>query len=128
MNRRIGHTVRLVRLLDTASQGRKLDPRVFLLRRVSGHLRLDGNLWTFIYFPDPYVDIDEAHFASYVPGDVQGPLASWADSYVGEDSHESFIDDLSHDGFGFVVRILREIKTSWKLFLHDMEVFLEDLV
>ncbi|KAK1772757.1 hypothetical protein QBC33DRAFT_29286 [Phialemonium atrogriseum] len=43
-NRKLGHTVYLVRLLDAASHSGKLDPRVFFVRRVSGHLRLDGNL------------------------------------------------------------------------------------
>ncbi|KAK3382999.1 hypothetical protein B0T24DRAFT_661591 [Lasiosphaeria ovina] len=55
-------------------------------------------------------------------------MSSWVDDYVGENCPEAFIDDLSRDGFGFVLKVLREIKTSWKLFLNEMERFLEDLV
>jgi hypothetical protein len=55
-------------------------------------------------------------------------MASWVDNYVGEISAEAFLDDLSTDGFGFVLKVLREIKTSWKLFLNEMERFLEELV
>ena len=35
---------------------------------------------------------------------------------------------LESDGFGCIVKILRDIKSSWKLLLGEMEDFLEDLV
>lgn len=127
-NRKLGHTVRLVRLLDVATPGDKVDPSVFIIRRIAGHLRRDGHLWTFLYFCDPYVDMREANFVSHIPGKAQPPLESWMDAYIGTQTSPAFIDDLCEDGFGFVVSILREIKTSWKLFLNGMEVFLENLV
>lgn len=118
----------MARLLDTANPNTKTDPRVFVIRRVTGHLRLDGDLWTFMYLCDPYVDMRDAQFSTSIPGGVQRPLDQWMDDYVVDQSPEAFIDDLCTDGFGFVLGILREIKTSWKLFLNEMEVFLEDLV
>jgi hypothetical protein len=72
--------------------------------------------------------MDDANFASQIPGNAQPKMASWIDNYVAEGSPEALIEDLSDDGFGFVLKVLREIKTSWKLFLNEMEGFLEDLV
>ncbi|KAK0724025.1 hypothetical protein B0T21DRAFT_48532 [Apiosordaria backusii] len=126
-SRKLGHTVYLVRLLDTESRGEKPDNRVFVLRRVSGHLRRDGNLWTFIYFPDPYIQMDDARFAPNIPGDVQHRLESWVTNLIHTDSPEPFVNDLCNDGFGMICMVLREIKTSWKLFLNEMEAFLENL-
>jgi len=105
-----------------------MDSRIFMIRRISGHLRYDDGLWTFLYFCDPYTQMDDAHFASDIPGNMQPPLESWVTDVLRDDTPEAFIDDLAKDGFGLVLRILREIKTSWKLLLNELEVFLEELV
>jgi len=52
----------------------------------------------------------------------------WLSEYVKDDTPSELIDDLGRDGFGLVLKILRDMKTSWKLLLNEMEVFLEALV
>jgi hypothetical protein len=103
-------------------------PRVFVLRKISGHLRRDGRLWTFIYFNDPYIDLSAAHFAIDIPGGVQHPIKSWITQFFNQQTPEVLLKELGEDGFGLVNRVLREIKSTWKLLLNEMEYFLEALV
>ncbi|EJT77005.1 hypothetical protein GGTG_06919 [Gaeumannomyces tritici R3-111a-1] len=85
-NKRLGHTIRLVRLLDLSGPGKKR-------RR-----------------------LDDARYETNIPGQVQEPPHKWLLSYVGRDTSQEFISDLAGDGFGFVLKIPREMKTTWKLF------------
>ncbi|KAK5159436.1 hypothetical protein LTS14_002578 [Recurvomyces mirabilis] len=129
-NRRISHTVRLVRLLNLISRkgGQPVaTSRVFVIRRISGHIRKDEGLWTFIYFCYPNTDLADAHLVTDIPGGVQPHFTTWITDFLQAASPTELLDDLSHDGYGFVLRVLREIKTTWKLLLNEMEVFLEDL-
>lgn len=98
------------------------------MRRISGHLRRDGKLWTFLYFNDPYVDLDAAQYIEDVPGRVQSPPEHWITEFIHEGMHVALLKDLSMDGFGLVLRVLREIKSTWKLLISQMEDFLEALV
>lgn len=102
--------------------------RVFAIRKISGHIRRDKNLWTFIYLCYPFVDLEAAHLVPDIPGNVQPHLTAWISSFLNQDSPRALLDDLGKDGFGFVLRVLREVKTTWKLLLHEMETFLELLV
>jgi hypothetical protein len=103
-------------------------PRVFVLRRIAGHLRRDGKLWTFLFFNDPYVDLSGAQYTLDIPGGVQHPVSAWITEYVHETSPNSLLNDLAEDGFGLVSRCLREIKSTWKLLLSEMDDFLESMV
>lgn len=106
--------------------GVQTNSRVFIIRRISCHIRLDGNLWTVIFLNDPYLDLSEARFVCDIPGQVQQPVTSWVLDLINSD--KSLIEDLRRDGFGFTARLLREIKTTWKLLLNELEVFLEQIV
>ncbi len=99
-----------------------------MIRRIAGHLRRDGNLWTFVFFTDPYVDISAANYVQDTPGNVLSPFSMWLSEYVKSDSKPELIGDLERDGFGLVLKVLRDIKTSWKLLLSEMEEFIETLV
>tara|TARA_R110002003_G_scaffold39_14_gene2531 strand:- start:1110 stop:1481 length:372 start_codon:yes stop_codon:yes gene_type:complete len=116
------------RLCTNEREAKASLPRIYVLRRVSGHLRRDGRLWTFVYFNDSYIDLSAAHFTVDVPGGVQHPPRSWITQFVNSQTPEALLRDLGEDGFGFVNRILREIKSTWKLLLNDIEYFLEALV
>ncbi|KAH7378650.1 hypothetical protein BKA64DRAFT_245780 [Cadophora sp. MPI-SDFR-AT-0126] len=99
-----------------------------MTRRIAGHLRHDGNLWTFIFFfTDPYIDISDSNYVQDTPGNLLSPFHMWLSEYVREDTPSELIDDLGRDGFGLVLKVLRDMKTSWKLLLNEMEVFLETL-
>jgi hypothetical protein len=56
------------------------------------------------------------------------PLTKWLTEALMPDSPQDHLERLANDGFGLVVKILRDIKSSWKLLLSEMEDFLEDLV
>ena len=98
------------------------------MRRISGHLRRDGNLWTFLYFNDPYVDLSAAKYILDIPGGVQHPPESWITAYFNENTAEKILEDLQKDGFGLILHVLREVKSTWKLLLSHMETFLEAIV
>ena len=102
--------------------------RIFVVRRISAHLRQDADLWTFIYICSPYMNFDDAHLTTEIPGNVQMPISSWIADFINEKSPCEFLEDLRQDGFGFVLKVLREIKTTWKLLLNEIGVFLEDLI
>jgi hypothetical protein len=136
-NKKISHTVRLMRLPEIKSKGsyrgvaqqeQVMSSRVFVIRRISGHLRRDKDLWTFIYFCHPYTDLSNASLVSDIPGNVQPHLTSWITNFLGESSPSELLANLEKDGFGLVQRVLREIKSTWKLLLNELEVFLENLV
>ncbi|PVH79483.1 hypothetical protein DL98DRAFT_589352 [Cadophora sp. DSE1049] len=99
-------------------------PRIFVLRRIAGHLRHDNNLWTFIFFADPYLDISSANYISDIPGGAVSPFSVWLSEYVKDTTPQQLLDDLGGDGFGLVLQVLRNVKTSWKLLLNEMEVFM----
>lgn len=123
-----GEVLLPIAFASTHSSVQSVSPRLYVLRRISGHLRRDGQLWTFIFFNDPYVDLSAAHYALDIPGGVQHPLSSWITEYVNKSTPEALLRDLSVDGFGLVTRVLREIKSTWKLLLNEIEHFLELLV
>lgn len=101
---------------------------MFVIQNIAGHVRLDRKLWTFIFFSDPHVDLSAANYIEYIPSNVQSPLSMWISEFLNEDTPDALFDDLRRDGFGFVLRVLREITTTWKLLLHEMQIFLESLV
>ncbi|KAL0262803.1 hypothetical protein SLS55_001777 [Diplodia seriata] len=103
-----------------------------LIQLLGSKYDMDYELWTSRFQSsdrecDPYINMDAAKFATDIPGDVQSPLASWITEFVDESSPSALLEYLSQDGFGFVLKVLREIKTTWKLLLNEMEVFLEEL-
>jgi hypothetical protein len=103
-------------------------PRVYIIRRVSGHLRQDGKVWTFLYFCDPFESYQETGYVEDIPGQGMLSLSSWLQEALSTQSSEDHLHRLTADGFGLVVKILRDIKTSWKIFLSEVEEFLENLV
>ena len=101
---------------------------MYVIRRVSGHLRRDGDLWTFLYFCDPFEGFERSGYVNDLPGRSLAPLSSWLTDAFNPSSPQDHLQRLVSDGFGCVVKILRDIKSSWKLLLSEMEDFLEDLV
>ncbi|KAL1585693.1 hypothetical protein WHR41_05974 [Cladosporium halotolerans] len=134
-NQKLSHTMRLMRLLDVrSSHSRQINPhqlslgsRVYVVRQISGYIRRDKGLWTFIYMCYSYTDISDAHLDTEIPGNTQPHLSSWITEFLNVNSPDELVADLQEDGFGFVQRVLREIKSTWKLLLNDMEAFLEDM-
>ena len=104
------------------------DTKVYIIRRISGHLRLEGHLWNFVFLCDPFQDCDKSGFVRDIPGDSMPPMTQWLSGAVDSHTPKEHLDRLSHDGYGLVVKILRDIKSSWKLMLGEMEDFLEELV
>lgn len=107
---------------DTAGQ------RIYVIRRVSGHLRKDGLSWTFLFFCDQIPDFEESHYVSDIPGQSMPCLSDWISGSLNDHTPDHHCQRLVQDGFGLVVKVLREIKSSWKLFLNDLATFLEDVV
>lgn len=101
---------------------------MFVIRRISAHIRRDATLWTVLFFSDPHVSLDHAHYEADVPGRAQPLPEVWLTDWIRETSPPDLIKDLGKDGFGFVLRLLREIKGTWKLLLNEMEIFLEDMI
>lgn len=99
-----------------------------MIRRASGHLKKEGSNWTFIFLCDPFPDFENSGYISDIPGNSLPPLADWMEGLLSHDTAEPYLDRLRVDGFGFTVKILRDIKSSWKLLLSEMETFLETLV
>ncbi|KAK3171563.1 hypothetical protein OEA41_003647 [Lepraria neglecta] len=124
-NRKISRTVRLMRFLD---QKGKDQQRVYVIRRVSGHLRLDGHLWTFLFFCEPFQDFEKTGYRQDIPGNAMPPLSEWVTKAINEETPQEHLDRLGFDGYGLIVKVLRDIKTSWKLLLGEMEDFLEDFM
>ncbi|KAL9100917.1 MAG: hypothetical protein Q9163_003777 [Psora crenata] len=56
------------------------------------------------------------------------PLSQWMSDAIDPETPQSRFENLAVDGFGVVVKILRDMKSSWKLLLGEMEDFLEDLI
>lgn len=101
---------------------------MFVIRRISGHLRRDNNAWTFLYLCDPFEGFDDAHFNEYIPGNTLNLLQNWVSECLYDGMARVHATNLCLDGFGITTKILRDIKSTWKLFLADLEIFLEELV
>lgn len=54
--------------------------------------------------------------------------ADWIRKSLDESTPDKHFEELTRDGFGLVVKVLREIKSTWKLLLTEFETFLEDIV
>lgn len=102
-------------------------PKIFVIRRISGHLRRDGKLWTFLYMCDPIDGFDKAHYVSDIPGTALSDITEWMSDCLHEQMSQSYALNICTDGFGLIVKILRDIKSSWKLMLTELETFLEDM-
>lgn len=122
---RYGHTYTFDAAKDSITEAQQ---RIFVIRRISGHLRRDGDLWTFIYLNDPNFNLNAAQYSTDIPGNVQPPVECWLTELLSDNASPKFLQDLGSDGYGFVVMVLREIKTTWKLLLYEMERFLERMV
>ena len=101
---------------------------MYVIRRAVGHLKREDKDWTFLYFCDPFPGFEQSAYVPDVPGGSLPPLDDWANGLLSSNTPDEYLDRLAADGFGFVTKILRDIKSSWKLLLSDMETFLEDLV
>lgn len=55
-------------------------------------------------------------------------LSDWIASSLNDQTPSSHYDRLAKDGFGLVAKVLREVKSSWKILLSDFETFLEEIV
>ncbi|TAQ87788.1 hypothetical protein B7494_g3869 [Chlorociboria aeruginascens] len=129
-NRRINHTVRLMRLIDTNPLRNSNDtrgPRMYIIRRISGHLRREGSAWTFLFFCDQVPTFEQSHYVSDIPAQSMPCLTDWIAGSLNDQTPNDHYDRLIQDGFGLVVKVLREIKSSWKLLLTDFEIFLEEI-
>ncbi|KAH0543624.1 hypothetical protein FGG08_002062 [Glutinoglossum americanum] len=100
---------------------------MYVIRRATGYLRRDDLLWTFLYFCDPFPTFEESHYVSDIPGNSMLNLQDWIDKSLDDKNPDSHYEMLMQDGFGLVVKVLREIKTSWKLLLSEFETFLEEI-
>lgn len=81
-----------------------------------------------MFFCDPSVGFEDSGLVQDIPGGSIAPLSQWVAEAVSSESPKDHIERLETDGYGLVVKILRDIKSSWKLPLGEMEEFLEDLV
>ena len=108
--------------------GKPPDLKIYAIRRVSGHLRLEADRWAFIYFCDEFKDFEKTHMLRQVPNNAMTPLTDWLNEAISPQTPQEHLDRLGHDGFGLVVKILWDIKSSWKLLLGEMEEFLDELV
>jgi hypothetical protein len=101
---------------------------MFVITRVTGHIRRDGDAWTFLFFCDPFFGSQEANYASDIPAKSLSEVKDWVYDCIHPRSSQIHLNSLEKDGFGVVVKILRDIKSSWKLLLNEFETFLEDIV
>jgi hypothetical protein len=122
--KRINRTVRIMKFLDRLQK----QQRMYVIRRAAGYLQREKDQWTFLYFGQPFQHFERTGFVSDIPGESMAPMADWLKNALSKDSPQEHLSRLAEDGFGLVVKILRDIKSSWKLLLSDMEEFLEDLV
>lgn len=82
----------------------------------------------FLYFCEPFQGFEQSGYVHDIPGNSMPPLSQWVTDSINPDSPQDHFQRLMADGFGLVVKILRDIKSSWKLLLGEMEEFLEDIV
>ncbi|OBT44090.1 hypothetical protein VE00_04506 [Pseudogymnoascus sp. WSF 3629] len=119
-----------MRLIDTnplGSSDSQTGPRMYLIRRVSGHLRKDGSAWTFLFFCDQIPTFEESNYVPDIPGQSMPCMPDWIVGSLNVRTPDSHYERLLDDGFGLIVKVLREIKSSWKLLLVDFEMFLEEI-
>ena len=76
---------------------------------------------------DPIDGFDQAHYMFDIPGTALSDIAEWISDCLRERISQSYAQDICTDGFGLIVKILRDIKSSWKLMLTELETFLEDM-
>ncbi|KFY92521.1 hypothetical protein V500_04163 [Pseudogymnoascus sp. VKM F-4518 (FW-2643)] len=104
-NRRISHTVRSMRLIDTnplGSSDSQTGPRMYLIRRVSGHLRKDGPVWTFLFFCDQIPTFEESNYVSDIPGQSMPCIPDWIAGSLNVRTPDGHYERLLDDGFGLV--------------------------
>ncbi len=102
--------------------------RVFVFTRVTGHIRLDGNVWTYLFICDPFLGAEKSGYKSGLAVMTMNRVSDWVSECINEQSSREHLRNLEKDGFGVVVRVLRNIKSTWKLALSEFETFLEDIV
>ena len=76
---------------------------------------------------DPFEGFNEAKYVSDVPGTSLSDITEWMANSVHEGMNDTYAHNICRDGFGLIVKILRDIKSSWKLLLTELETFLEDM-
>ena len=81
-----------------------------------------------MFFCEPFQDSKSLAIDRDIPGNAMLPLSEWVTKAINEETPQEHLDRLGFDGYGLIVKVLRDIKTSWKLLLGDMEDFLEDFV
>ena len=101
---------------------------MYVIRRVSGNLRKDGKLWTFLYLSDPFQNFEQTGYISDTPNNALRPISTWLTEAMEPIGPQDHFQLRESDGFGRIVKILRDIKSSCKLLLGGMEDCLEDLV
>ena len=103
-------------------------PRMFVFSRVTGHIRREGNCWTFLFLCDPFFGAEKARYKSDIAEITISNIRNWVGECVNEGSSQEHLRNLEQDGFGVVVKVLRDIKSTWKLTLNEFEDFLEEIV
>ena len=128
VNRRIDRTVRLMKFLKLKHDHGVERSRIYVIRRVSGHLQFDGQLWTFLFFCEPFKDFELSGYRQDIIGESMPPISRWVADAINANTSDEHLQRVGHDGYGLVVKILRDIKSTWKLLLSEMENFLEEVV
>lgn len=103
-------------------------PRIFVLSRVTGHVQREDNSWTFLFICDPFFGAEKARYQSDIAGITISEIRDWVGECFNEGSSQEHLGNLEQDGFGIIVKILRDIKSTWKLILNEFENFLEEIV
>jgi hypothetical protein len=85
-------------------------------------------LWTFLFFCEPFFGSKESKYVSDIPENSLSDVKEWISECVHSGSSHDHLENLEKDGFGVIVKILRDIKSSWKLMLNEFENFLEEIV
>lgn len=62
-----------------------------------------------------------------MPGVALSNVHEWISECLHADMSHDYAKNICNDGFGFTIKILRDIKSSWKLLLTALETFLEDI-
>ena len=70
----------------------------------------------------------DCYYVQDIPNEAMPPRSRWITDAINQESPTEHLQRLCLDGFGLIVKILRNIKTSWRLLLSEMEDFLEDVV
>ena len=81
-----------------------------------------------MFFCEAFQDFEKTGYRQDIPGNAMPPLSEWVTKAINEETPQEHLDRLGFDGYGLIVKVLRDIKTSWKLLLGEMEDFLEDFV